>query len=424
MTASMDLQIGGTAVPMFRAIIQGGSHGSTGHATMTTSRTMLAQQGIDLLELAQDAPTILPVDIYLTQDGGGRFHLFGGEYLKANWRFKAGTVSIHARDWSGLLVDQKRVLTSILGGNVGALVPGEVAGPGVSTQNQRLSVMVTAIAKQFGLTPDLRLSSAPGSDPEVGTILGTGDTVLTAVPQSLWGILMRLARDTGNEVYTTPDKHLVFGAPGAGLAPLTFCWKQNPPQGNALPLLDLNIEHNPRRNLTFRVLVLSYDPATRQTTRGQAYVIGSDRATGGGGTVRAGAWSGPQATTIESQISTGPASKKNAIPLYTFHVDGLTAAQVNLRAQSIAADIAKRELIVNGAADIVPGMAPSQPVTLDGDIDDGFLGHQYYVTGYTHTFNMPQGGGSSRAAELDTSFMLLDVQPVGEGTATLTGTAE
>jgi hypothetical protein len=424
MTASMDLQIGGTAVPMFRAVIQGGSHGSTGHATMTTSRTMLAQQGIDLLELAQDAPTILPVDIYLTHDGG-RFHLFGGEYLKANWRFKADSVSIHARDWSGLLVDQKRVLTSILGGNVGALAPGEVAGPGVSTMNQPLSKLVTAVANQFGLTPDLRLSSNPGSDPEIGTIFGAGgDTILTAVPQSLWGILMRLARDTGNEVYTTPDKHLVFGAPGAGLEPLTFCWKQNPPQGDALPLLDLNIEHNPRRNLTFRVLVLSYDPTARQTTKGQAYVIGSDRATGGGGVVRAGAWSGANASAIQSSFGSGNASKKNAIPLYTFHVDGLTQAQARLRAQSIATDIAKRELIVHGEADIVPGMAPSQPVTLDGDIDAGFLSHQYYVTGYTHTFNMPQGGGGSRAAELDTSFMLLDVQPVGEGSATLTGSPE
>jgi hypothetical protein len=109
MTSTLTMQIGGNNVPFFKATIQGGSHGSTGHATVTTSRTMLADQGIDLLEIAQDAPTILPVDIYLTQDSGGPYHLFGGEYLKANWRFKADTVSIHARDWSGLLIDQKRV---------------------------------------------------------------------------------------------------------------------------------------------------------------------------------------------------------------------------------------------------------------------------------------------------------------------------
>jgi hypothetical protein len=289
--------------------------------------------------------------------------------------------------------------------------------------NQPLSSLVTAIANQFGLTPDLRLSQASGSDPEIGTIFGAGgDTILTTVPQSLWGVLMRLARDTGNEVYTTPDKHLVFGVPGAGLEPLTFCWKQNPPQGDALPLLDLNIEHNPRRNLTFRVLVLSYNPTTRQTVKGQAYVIGSDRATAGGGMVRAGAWSGANASSIQSAIGTGAASKKNAIPLYTFHVDGLTQAQANFRAQSIAADISKRELIVQGAADIIPGIAPSQPARLDGDIDDGFLSHQYYVTSYSHTFSMPQGGGGK--AELDTSFMLLDVQPVGEGSSTLTGAME
>jgi hypothetical protein len=423
MTASLTVQIAGTDLPLFRAQISGGSHGSTGHATITSSITALADQGVDLLEISQDAPTIVPVDIFLAQDSGTS-HLFGGEYLKANWSFKRDAVSIHARDWSGLLVDQKRVLTNILGGNTGALAPGEVAGDGVSTTNQPLSKMVTAIANQFGLTPDLRLSSAPGSDPEVGTIFGSStDTILTAVPQSLWGILMRLARDTGNEVYTTPDKHLVFGAPGAGLSPLTFGWMQNPPPAGTLPLMDLNIEHNPRRNLTFRVLVLSYDPTTRQTTKGQAYVIGTNMTTSGGSTVKAGAWSGAQASAIQAQIGAGPKSQKNAIPLYTFHVDGLTAAQANLRAQSIATDIAKRELIVTGSADIVPGMSPSQPVTLDGNIPAGFLSHQYYVTGYTHNFSMPQGG-ASRQAELDTSFMLLDVQPVGEGTATLTGTAE
>jgi hypothetical protein len=422
MTSTLTMQIGGSNVPFFKATIQGGSHGSTGHATVTTSRTMLAAQDIDLLEIAQDAPTILPVDIYLNQDNGGPTHLFGGEYLKANWRFKADTVSIHARDWSGPLIDQKRVLTNVLAG-MGALAPGEVAGPGVSTMNQPLSSLVTAIANQFGLTPDLRLSQAAGSDPEIGTIFGGGgDTVLTTVPQSLWGVLMRLARDTGNEVYTTPDKHLVFGVPGAGLSPLTFAWMQNPPVAPALPLLDLNIEHNPRRNLTFRVLVLSYDPTSRQTVKGQAYVIGSDRSAAGGSTVRAGAWSGANASAIASSFGTGPQSKKNAIPLYTFHVDGLTQAQANFRAQAIAADIAKRELIVHGQADIIPGIAPSQPATLDGDIDAGFLSHQYYVTSYSHTFTMPQGGGGK--ADLDTSFMLLDVQPVGEGSSTLTGAAE
>jgi hypothetical protein len=423
MTSTMTMQIGGNNIPFFRAQITGGSHGSTGHATVTSSITALDGASVDLLEIAQDAPTVLPVDIYLAQDGSGPVHLFGGEYLKANWRFKADTVSVHARDWSGLLIDQKRVLTNVLAG-MGALAPGEVSGAGVSTMNQPLSRLVTAIAKQFGLTPDLRLAQGAGSDPEIGSIFGSGgDTVLTAVPQSLWGILMRLARDTGNEVYTTPDKHLVFGVPGAGLAPLTFAWKQNPPQGDALPLLDLNIEHNPRRNLTFRVLVLSYDPTARQTVKGQAYVIGSDRSTSGNTTIRAGAWSGANAAAIASSIGSGPASKKNAIPLYTFHVDGLTQAQANLRAQSIAADIAKRELIVNGVADIIPGIAPSQPATLDGNIPAGFLSHQYYVTGYTHTFNMPQGG-AARAAELDTSFMLLDVQPVGEGSSTLTGSPE
>ena len=422
MTATVQCVIGGEILPLFRATITGGSHGSTGHATVTTGNSLMDSQNIDLLALAENAPTILPVDIYVVLDGTP-YHVFGGEYLKAMWRFKADSIQIHARDWSGLLIDQKRVLTNVLGGNVGALAPGEQPGSGISTINQPLSSLISAIANQFGLTPDLRLAPGAANDPEVGTIFGnSNDTILTAVPQSLWGILMRLARDTGNEVYTTPDKHLVFGTPGAGLAPLSFVWKQNPPQQGSLPLLDLNIEHNPRRNLTFRVLGLSYDPTTRQTTKGQAYVLGTNMQTSGGSTVSAGAWSGANASSVAGAIGTGASSKKNAIPIYTFHVDGLTQAQANLRAQAIAADIAKRELIATLVADIVPTAQPSQPATLGGAINAGFASHQYYVTGYTHNFAMPQGGGTK--ATLDTSLTLLDVQPVGEGSPVLTGTQQ
>jgi hypothetical protein len=422
MTSTLNVTVGETPIPIFAATITGGAHGSTGHANFRTSRAMLASQGIDLLTLAEQAPDILQTDIYAITDAGGPFHLFSGEYLKAKWNFRTDVVTIFARDWSGLLIDQKRVLTSILGGNPAVLAPGQQPGAGVSTTNQPLSALVTAIANQFGLTPDLRLAQGAGNDPEIGTIFGSSnDTILMTVPQSLWGILMRLARDTGNEVYTTPEKHLVFGVPGAGLPTLTLGWKQNPPAPGVLPLLDLGIEHNPRRNLTFRVLVLSYDPTLGKTTRGQAYVIGSNFNTTGGSQVRAGMWTGAQAQAIQAQIGT---AKKSAMPLYTFHVDGLTQAQANLRAQSIATDIAKRELIGTAKADLIPDLSPSQPIRLDGAVDAGFLAHSYYVTGYSHTFMLPQDAAGGDGGELDTDLTFLDVQPVGEGNSTLTGTAE
>jgi len=419
MTTSLSVIIGGVEIPISSGNVAGASHGHTGHASLTTSIAALTAQNIDLIEIAQDAPTILPVDVYLVKDGATA-HLFGGEYIKANFAYRADTVTIHARDWSGLLVDQKRVLTNILGGNTGALAPGEQPGSGISTTNQTISQLVTAIANQFGLTPDLRLSNSPGSNPQVGTIFGnSNDTVLTAVPQSLWGILLRLARDTGNEVYTTPEKRLVFGEPGAGLTPLALGWKMNPVPDGTLPLLDLNIEHNPRRNLTFRVLVLSYDPTVGQPTKGQAYVIGSDMTTSSGATVHAGAWNGAAAAQIQGAVGKGSASKKNAIPLYTFHIDGLTAAQANLRAQSIATDIAKRELIVRADMDILPGVEPSQAARLDGAINAGFLAHSYYVTSFSHMFKM-----GKNTAKLDTSLMLLDQQPGGAGESVTPGGVE
>jgi hypothetical protein len=178
-------------------------------------------------------------------------------------------------------------------------------------------------------------------------------------------------------------------------------------------LLMLEIDHNPRRNLTFRVLVKSYDQTAGQTTSGQAYVVGSNITTAGG-TVMPGSWGGSDATAISNAVGSGTKTSKDAIQLYTFHIDGLTQAQAQARAQAIAADIAKRELVVKATADFIPNLAPSTPATISGsDLDQEFATHTYYVTSFSHVFKMGRGG----AAEFGTHLQLLDMQPAGEAGA-------
>ncbi len=280
---------------------------------------------------------------------------------------------------------------------------------------------MTAIAKQFGLTPDLRL--AEGSDPQIGNLFGdSNDTVLTSAPQSLWGFINRLARASGNTVYTTPQKALVFGVPGAGLEPIAITYRSNPIPPGMYGAISLDVEHNPRRNLTFRVLVLSYDPTTSTTTKGQAFVIGSNYSTSEGSTVHAGAWGGTDADNIANAIGTGKGSKKNAVQLYTFHLDGLTAAQAQAQAKSIAADIAKRELIASVKTTCVPTVQPSNPATLGGQINGEFAAHKYFVTQYNHKFSMGKEGGGEGA--FDTHMMMLDEQPTGTGESVTAGGGE
>lgn len=405
-------KIAGTVIPITGFDVHGASVGHAGHMTATTSRTMLKQIGFDLPQKAVDASGLLEVDAFVSIDGAVT-QIFGGEYIGANFKYKASTVTIRARDWSGPLIDQKRILTSLIGGNTGPLTVAEADSPaGVNTQNQKLSQLVTAIARQFSLTPDLRLSSDPGSDPVVGTIFGnTNDTIFSPQPQSLFGILTRLARDTGNIVYTTPQKHLVFGEPGAGLPTLNFFWKTNPVPPGGVPLDDLEIDHNPRRNMSFNVVVLSYDPTLGQLTKGKAYVIGSNFSTSEGATVKAGSWSGPQSQQISSALSSS--KKNNKIPLYTFHIDGLTAAQAQVKAMAIAADIAKRELIATVDANFIPVIAPSNPAKIGGDVEATFTSHDYFVTAYSHSYKVGQRGEGT----FDTTAKLLDRQPEGKGSS-------
>lgn len=412
-TITPTFKIAGTVIPVVSFDVHGGSVGSAGHMSATTSRKMLQQVGFNLVKESIDASGQLEVDVFVTIDGATT-QIFGGEYLAAKFNYKRSSVTIRARDWSGPLIDQKRSLTSLIGGNTGPLTVAESStSQGVNTQNQKLSQLVTAIANQFSLTPDLRLSSDPGSDPIVGTIFGnTNDTIFTPQPQSLWGILTRLARDTGNIVYTTPQKHLVFGEPGAGLPTLKMFWNTNPVPPGGLPLDELEIDHNPRRNLSFNVVVLSYDPTLGQLTKGKAYVIGSNLSTSQGATVRAGMWGGPQAQSVDSILSTST-SKKNKIPLYTFHVDGLTAAQAQARAMAIAQDISKRELIADVGANFIPLIAPSNPAKLGGDIEDEFSSHDYFVTAYTHSYRVGEKGDGT----FGTSAKMLDRQPEGKGSA-------
>jgi hypothetical protein len=410
----VELNIGGQTIPIESFDVKGSGAGNTGHMVAGTGMARLAAAGIDLVQLSSAAPTSLPVDVFVDVDGV-RSHIFSGEYLSAKFSYTRTLVSIHARDWSGPLVDQRRVLVSILGGNTGPLAPSEVATGGVNTQNQKLSQIVTSIANQFGLTPDLRL--AQGGDVDVGTIFGdSANTILTTTPQSLWAILTRLARDSGNIVYTTPGKSLVFGAPGAGLPTLPFTYMVNPIPAGSFGAMSLDVSHNPRRNQTFQVIVLSYDPTSSTLTKGLAYVIGSNFSTNDNAKVNAGLWTGPQAQAILSATTSNSGAagtqKNNQVPIYTFHVDGLTQAQAQQRAQSIALDISKRELVVDIKSNFIAAVQPSSPASLDGQISQDFIAHQYFVTEYTHKYVL---NPKSEKGELDTHLRLLDRQPVGAG---------
>lgn len=346
----------------------------------------------------------------------GLTRIFGGEYLRTEFDLDTDTVTIHARDWAGVLVDQKRILTKIgkaVEQVIAPLAPGRVTVAGISNENQKVGNIINSIAAEFGFTPVLNLSSS-GRNPTVGTLYGSADQSFITIPQSLWTIVNQLARDTGYICYVTPKKELVFGEPGAGLDTLQLVWNKAPEKGQ-LPCRHTRIEHHPRRNSTFRVLVISYDPTLAQATLGRATYIGAAYAGQRG--LTAGLSTGQDAIKADKSILALQKDGVNLgtaqIPLYTFNLDGLSADQATLKAQSIATDISKRELILSTTIDGLPNVLPTQMIRLSGDIPTEFSEPTFYVSGYDQTFSLPMAGSHHAEGGWVTRVVALNIPTEG-----------
>lgn len=418
-TLSITCSIGGVSVPVSGCDVIGGSFGSIGSATVTSSLRMMRIQKIDIFEIGGSTSQV-PVYITVGSDSQTS-NIFGGEFVHSEWDFASDTLTVHMRDWAGVLVDQKRVLTRDVAPITQALqplAPGQnLSAAGVSTMNRLVSQIVTDIAGEFGFTPVVNMQS--GTDVKAGAIYGSADHVFMTIPQSLWSVLNTLARDTGNEVYVTPDKKLVFGPPGAGLDRLKFSWNE-PKVDQIIPVSNLQVTHQPRRNSTFRVLIISYDPAKATTTIGRATMVDANLAAK---RATAGLHVGTDAVSVDSALAKGDTSGGSGlgsdrslthIQLYTFHWDGLTTDAANARAAAIATDIAKRLLLANFTIDGFPELRPTQSLTITGsDLPDPVSGNVWYVSGYRHSWRLPGGRSGSG---FQTHISALDIPSVGLAT--------
>lgn len=414
--------IGGKSVPMTEFQITSGTYGSVGHATMHTSLQMMKALNIDMVELSSNQ-TVVPVAIYAAAGSVPTTQIFDGDVLETEWLMDQDTVVVHARDHAGIFVDQKRILArdaKALTEALSPLSPGQTLNPsGVATMNRKVSQVVTDIAQEFGYKPVLNMG---GSDVLSGAAWGGSDHTYMTIPQNLWSILNTLARDTGNEVYTTPKRELVFGTPGAGLETLNLTWGlfyDPQAQGDKPhPVANLRITHNPRRNGTFRVLVFSYMASGAQATIGRATFIGSNLATP---ELPEGLRTGSAAKEADKQLlnsaktkGLGSASDLSHVQLYTFHWDGLSNDDADSRAGAIATDIAKRLMMLKCWIDGFPPLLPTQPFIMGGPLPKQFASNQWYVSGFQHKFKMPTIGRQGSAG-LITEIQALDLPAVSLG---------
>ena len=140
--------VGGKNFPILSFNIRSGAYGSVGHASITTGRKELLAQRWDLFDLTATAPGGVEVLIEV-QTPTASAKIFGGEFLTSDWDYDRDRVRIEARDYAGILVDQRRMpagAAQTAEQILAPLAPGQnPSASTISTQNQKLSEVVALL---------------------------------------------------------------------------------------------------------------------------------------------------------------------------------------------------------------------------------------------------------------------------------------
>ena len=364
-------------------LVSVGTAGAIGRAQFTVSKAMLKAAGVDLLSLSEASETP-EVYIKVRPSDGNEEIIFGGVYDNHDIDHDNDTTVINALDWAARLVTEKRVLTDI------------------NYRNKTPSDIATEIAEKFGFTP--KVEPTPGGV-KAGLIFNR-DAVFSSEPQPIWNVLLLLARDLAFEVRITPNKELIFAPVDPEEEPLVLHYKPKPGNDDVIPVRGLHTHHSPRRNKTFQVQVLSFRPNKAQVTKAQAVALGTEQVKTSGPTtvvgntiissisnnsIPSGVYWGAAGAGVKNQLSSSLQGK----PVYTFRIPGLTPEQAQLKAASIAKEIAKRELVVTGVVAGRLDVTPQRPIVIEESEPDelqGYAGKSLAILKVEHSFSMNMPG--------------------------------
>lgn len=392
------------------------AYGVIGGFRAVTSSERLTAANIDLYALGQQARGQIPVHITVTTPRYGEVVLFGGELDAVDWDFQTDTVRISGRDWAGILADTKRVLmgNETIGApfapserslSVQAQPVGPKTPPGfspfsanttfksINVQDRTASQLVTYIAERNGFNP---VVSSIAGEPRVGDIIGALG-VSAHSPHTEWGIVQFLARIMGWFCYVTPDRSLVFGPPPSQQQPFRVTWDVSQPAADEHPCRDLEITYNPRRNISFIVIVASHHVAS--LTVQKKYV-----AVPSGPMSKEVSVEFPDIVMNPNQFYIGESGSGVGVtadrisslfanfgkPVYLFYETNLTADQCQAAAYAKALDIAKRELLISFRVDGNPHVVPNQKILIRGSVGP-YTGRVFYVSSVEHSFDLISG---------------------------------
>ncbi len=350
------------------ASVDVGTYGQIGKSHIVTTATQLQRAGIDLPALTNGSPR--GIDIQLTVNNQT---LFGGLYLHAYYRLERDEVEIWSRDYSGILFDTKRSLADL------------------NYQNVHVSDLVDQICRKFNLRSFIRIHN----DPLVGTVTDQS-AVMNTYPQPLWSLLVFLARYTGAQIRMTVNGVLHFEDPDPNPTGRLYGWMfppaadfLGPAATRPLPIMRLELIHQPQRNKNFTVFVVSHHQQSTVTTTQHVTVLGDDIPISRQRTIKAGFYSG----SAGQQVRQITGARALGLPVFEFRKDGLRPQDVQDYAQSLAREIAMKLLIttavVGGNGDLQPGDRFVMQEGQDGALL-GFNNIPQYITGVSQHLEVPQ----------------------------------
>lgn len=369
--------IGNKELPVLNWRVSLGSYGSLATAEATTSLALLEAAGIDIMKEEEKSGGV-SFDIYVGYDGNFD-HIFGGVFDKSEFAMHDDKVSFQARDHGAVLADTKQSIGKI------------------DYKNKKITEIVKQFAEEHDLEADIKENDAKAGHE------AWDENTLIPKPQPRWSLIQKMALKLGWEAKISPDKKLYFGPPGGGSSKeVKVHWAPSEDDKADNPLKTLDIIYSPRRNKSFEVRVYSYHPHKAEATKGissddSAYLksIGVNYSSGGGkkkkksGTAL-GTSTGRTVKNYGGQSSAKPSKK----PVINVHMDGLSAEQCTQKAEAIADDLAKRQVVINCSSQGIPKLQVHSKVKLvqGQKFLFGFDKKEYVVTSVNHSFTASQGG--------------------------------
>lgn len=336
-----------------------GSYGSINTFQLVTSIQAVKLIKFDIFGQQKKNPAF-PIQVYIVVNGIQSL-IFTGIIDDIEGLWHTDELEITGRDNSAILRDEMQVLNQ------------------EQYFNQPISSVVTQIAQKYGFTPKVTSTSQLAGVRYLAT--NAEETAFTDKPRPLWHTLQLFAHITGYVLYVTPKNELYFGPPASGKNH-TYVWRPSPANADQVPVLELAIKQQSRRCQNFTVYVASYDNSTKQLTEYTAM----------GGT--------------------------GSGPTYTFHPAGLTQADVVAYAQARVVEIARRDLIITTTVDGDPKIDVNDQITIQEANSGDLLGlsnQKMYVSGLTHSFQMPEYGSDTGEGFLSHITAIRNIQPVDEG---------